>query len=159
MSEDWDTKELSAILTSMKPGLNQASHDPAFPSLSQEYVDRVRATAPNSTQGLIIRTLHDLLSDKVQAKTAADTLASAVSLQCAAENCESDGLWGPICHCGETWPEVKLARLGDLVVEMAKLPYPLPAYPYDTDEPVQGTSSFEELPGFGHELVGCMQGQ
>lgn len=61
-------------------------------------------------------------------------------------------------------PRRDLARgqarpLADLVVEMAKLPYDLPAYPHAADEPVQGTSSFQELPGFGLELVGHLQGK
>lgn len=103
------SEKLSAVLASIKPGLDQASTSPAFPSFLQEYEDMIRAIVPSSTQGLIIRTLH-LLDGQVNTKTAADMLASAVSLQCSSAASEPIGLWGTICHRGETWPEDKLAR-------------------------------------------------
>ncbi|CZT17838.1 uncharacterized protein RCC_03674 [Ramularia collo-cygni] len=158
MAETWDPEELSAILDSTQPSLSQAEHDPTFPSRSQEYEDMIRAITPSSPEGRIIRTLQGFLEDKLDTKTAADILASTMSRQCSSESRDACSLWGQICRRGETWPEQKLVRLGDLVVEMAKLSYALPAYPYDSDEPVQGSSSFKELPGFGQELAGHLQG-
>lgn len=159
MAETWDPEELSAILESIQPNLLQADHDPTFPLRSQECENTLRAIAPSSPEGRSIRTLHGLLEDKLDTKTAADILAFTMSRQCSSESCYASELWGNICLRGETWPEQKLARLADLVVEMAKLSYALPDYPGDSDDPVQGSSSFKELPGFGHELVSRLQGK
>lgn len=159
MAASWDPEVLSAILQSSLPGLDRASHDPAFPSLSSTDADDIRTTSPLSTEGRMLRIFQDLRVHSTSLHKAAEHLGPLVSRHCAVENAEAVLLWGAICHRAEIWPHNEIHTLCDLVVELAGLSYPLPAYPYHTDEPVQGTSSFLELPGFGHELISHMQGQ
>jgi hypothetical protein len=104
-------------------------------------------------------TFQDLLTHRTSPRAAADILGSLVSTECSSTNDDASLLWGAICHRGETWPEAELGILADLVVELAKLPYALPVYPNEGDEPVQGSSCFTALPGFGHELMGHLQGE
>lgn len=159
MAESWDPELLSAILKSSAPGLDKASHDPAFPLLSPAAADNIRTTSPSSTAGCVLRIFQNLLDHDESVQAAADNLGSLISRHCTEDSEDATLLWGAICQRAETWPAAKTSMLCDLVVELAKLSYALPAYPYDTDEPVQGTSSLSELPGFGQELVGRMQGQ
>ena len=159
MAARWNHEQLSAILSSTRPGLSRASVDPLFPNLSRADEEAIRDVDPSSTKGRILCTFQDLLTHRINPRAAADILGSLTSAECStSENRDASMLWGALCHRGETWPEAELGILADLVVELARLSYPLPEYPYDTDEPVQGTSSFVALPGFGHELVGHLQG-
>ncbi|KAI4662515.1 hypothetical protein J4E81_000131 [Alternaria sp. BMP 2799] len=159
MAARWNHEQLSAILSSTRPGLNRASVDPLFPSLSRADEEAICDVDPSSTEGRILCTFQDLLTHRINPRAAADILGSLTSAHCSSSTPhDASILWGAICHRGETWPEAELRILADLVVELARLSHPLPEYPYDTDEPVQGTSSFVDLPGFGQELVGYLQG-
>jgi hypothetical protein len=99
-------------------------------------------------------TFQDLLTHRTSPRAAADILSSLTSTECSSTNDDASLLWGAVCHRGETWPEAELGILADLVVELAKLPSTLPAYPNEGNEPVQGSNCFTALPGFGHELMG-----
>ncbi|KAH6872522.1 hypothetical protein BKA58DRAFT_456110 [Alternaria rosae] len=159
MAARWNHEQLSAILSFTRPGLDRASRDPLFPTLSCADEEAIRDIDPTSTKGRILCTFQDMLTHRITPRAAADILGSLTSAECSSYTPrDASILWGAICHCGETWPEAELRILADLVVELAKLSYALPEYPYDTDEPVQGTSSFLDLPGFGHELMGHLQG-
>jgi len=158
MAARWNHEQLSAILSSTRSGLNRASVDPSFPNLSRADEEAIRDVDPSSTEARILCTFQDLLTHRINPKTAANILGSLTSAHCSSSiPCDASILWGAICHRGEIWPEAELRILADLVVELARLSYPLPEYPYDTDEPVQGTSSFVDLPGFGNELMGYLQ--
>lgn len=136
-------------------------------SKQQERIFRLPETQPNRATGAtdqdveklrgLVETLQDLLGNRLEAREAAERLASLIL-----SHSDVDRAWnymlGCLLNAAENFSGEKLVRLADLLACLASLPYALPTNELGVKTVSEEGRRFADLPRFGWGVRDRMNG-